>query len=1290
MRLARLTLNGFKSFADRTEFTFDHAVTGIVGPNGCGKSNVVDAVKWVLGERSSKSLRGTEMIDVIFAGSAGRKPSGMASVSLAFENPVDETRAERAISDHAPDGESDEGQTVLTACRRALPIDTDMVEVERRLYRDGTSEYLINGRKARLRDIRELFLDTGIGADAYSIIEQGKVDAMLLASPQERRTIFEEAAGIAKYKQRRIESQRKLDRTQQNLQQTREQLDSTERRLRLVRGQAAKARRWKELDTELRAWRFALTFEQYDDLRTRLCGLTSRQEGLRVERDHAATVLGELEASRQEAELSRHELAGLHKAHEQDRLSARHAGQQATQRLAMLERAAEDATRQSALDETRRVEIARLLEGVEASIDRERGSLASLAEQLGERERSLGVLTHERAALNERLNEQRRLVSERRSAVTRIDRERATLVANLAAEERRGEALREQQEALDRKLARIEQDNASAAAMVTQRREATAEAASCLRALEANLRTLEARVGELDSSRRQAAELVAQTEQELARLDSRRQTLAEMVESRAGYAQAVREVLSRREQGEGFGGVVAPLADLIEPEASATAAVEAALGRDLQALIVGSVNDLPTREEIASLAGRVTFLPMHLHAREAQVASVPQPVEGVVSDDAQGRLVAVRSLVRERDGVSGMSAVLDRLLARTYLVSDLDAALLLAAGPMRDHRCTFVTRNGTVLTESGHVVAGPASTTDEAGGVLQRHAELERLTRDCAQQASRLDEQRRDLAAADEEASALGTAAGEARSLMFAQQKAVVAAQASFEHAEADAARLARECAAWASEAAQLRERGERLHADREQLRERGERLSRLHDEEAGAAATAEAAISGIESAAHAANEHLTQGRIEVGRLAEQAGTSRREVARLEQQRDECVRQARDICVHAERAAARLEEHKAQMKTAEEEIALAADEAARLESLLHEAGLALERAAGEAHRLGVHVGTAREHATRLDRDWHALEVSRRELEVKRETLEDRAREDLSLDVGAEYEEYRALMHESPADGVRVLRIDPPEAALRIDALRDALKKLGHVNLDSIEEETGLARQNDELVRQVADLDAARDSLVVLIAELNEASRHRFGEIFARIQEHFGGEQGMFRRLFGGGKAEVRLMPLIKEIETPDGVRKVETDEVDLLESGIEVIAKPPGKEPRSISQLSGGEKTLTAVALLMSIFRSKPSCFCVLDEVDAALDEGNVGRFNSVVRQFTDLSHFIIITHNKRTMQGADLLYGVTMQERGVSTRVSVRFDQVDQHGRVAAGAGGSLRQGLATMRAEAPTQVGA
>jgi chromosome segregation protein len=322
-------------------------------------------------------------------------------------------------------------------------------------------------------------------------------------------------------------------------------------------------------------------------------------------------------------------------------------------------------------------------------------------------------------------------------------------------------------------------------------------------------------------------------------------------------------------------------------------------------------------------------------------------------------------------------------------------------------------------------------------------------------------------------------------------------------------------------------------------------------------------------------------------------------------------------------------------------------------------GVRVDEAIAAAEAVGEKVLAARHRSQAIERDWHSLEVAKRELEVKRENLEDRAREELMLDLAWEHAEYRALI-----DSGGVVPVDVERAEAEIGTLRDAIKSLGSVNLDSIHEETDLSDQHVKLRAQVEDLDTARGQLLELIDRLNTLSRERFKDVFERIREAFGAENGMFRKLFGGGRAEVRLMPLVKEING----EKVVTDETDLLESGIEIIAKPPGKEPRTISQLSGGEKTLTAVALLMAIFRSKPSCFCVLDEVDAALDEGNVGRFNGVVREFTDRSHFIVITHNKRTMASADQLYGVTMQERGVSKRVSVRFEQVGKNGEIRAG----------------------
>ncbi|MEI7658201.1 MAG: chromosome segregation protein SMC [Phycisphaerae bacterium] len=1333
MRLAKLTVTGFKSFADRTEFSFDHPITGVVGPNGCGKSNIVDAIKWVLGERSSKSLRGTEMLDVIFAGSAGRKPGGMASVSLTFENPI----VERPIDDLAqpvaiavPGGEGDSApnadgaaadasgqaagergadetasgeqasadraggdlqatgeESVVDASvrrRRLLPIDADVVEVERRLYRDGESAYLINGRKARLKDIRELFLDTGVGADAYSIIEQGKVDAMLLASPQERRVIFEEAAGIAKYKQRRIEAQRKLDRAQTNLSTAREELDSTERRLRLVRGQAAKARRFKELDAEFKSWRLALAFDQYDELEQRIVSIASRHNELGGVREAAGAKLAELEAGRQGADLARQEAASGHRALEQERLSAVHAEQQATQRRTMLERSIGESTRQAALDRDRFVAVEQRRQETERSIEQYERSTAEMAAQVAGAEGRLAQTGEQRAAVLEELNEKRQASQARAAAAARIDRERIGLLASIASDAKRADAVREQISQLADKAGRVTRDQEQLQEQVTQTRAASAAAAERVAALEAGLKQVESRFGSLSADRRELADKVARLDQDMVRNDSRRATLQEMVESRAGFAQAVRQVLAARDAGKGFTGVVAPLADLIETradvEADAAAAVESALGADLQALVIESMAALPPREDFGQVKGRVAFLPKSGVARSER-EGLGDALAGIPSDASSSRVLSLRSVVRPRAGHlddAGLHDLLDRLLGRTFLVDDVDAAMLLAAGPLAGRRCRFITRQGGSLIDAdGRVHAGSAGAADESTGILRRRIELETLQRVVADLSAQLHAQREQLRTLDAEAGAASAEAGRTRNELAQAQRLALTEQNRAERLEADAARVGRERQSLEQESAQLGERLAKLEEDRAKLKDRADSLGRLQEEEQAAANALEAEVKTIQVRADAAVEQATAAKVEVGRFTEQLSAARREWSRLQLSRDELARQARELDTQVQRLDARIAEHRQTIDEAVEQIAAAQANVIRLTAEVQAAHEAIVKAEQQVQEIGLQVSSARNEFSAVEREWHSLELQKRELEVKRENLQERSHDDLQLDLQAEYPEYQQMM-----SGGDVARIDTAQAALRIDSARDAIKKLGSVNLESIEEESNLEQQNEDLVRQVADIDAACRQLSELIERLNEVSRTLFGEVFTRIQANFGGDAGMFRKLFNGGKAEVRLMPLMKEVEDADGtVRKVETDQTDLLESGIEVIAKPPGKEPRSISQLSGGEKTLTAVALLMSIFRSKPSCFCVLDEVDAALDEGNVGRFNSVVREYTDRSSFIVITHNKRTMQSADRLYGVTMQERGVSTRVSVRFDQVGKNGEIQAS--GGTRDGTAPPRLE-------
>jgi len=1323
MRLTKLTLSGFKSFADRTEFDFTAPITGIVGPNGCGKSNVVDALKWVLGERSSKSLRGTEMIDVIFAGSEARKPMGMASVALTFDNPVvsgatpipvvNAEQRNSGTAEHSegvaqqPTGEppspsgdhpEPEGDTVInTAVRgvRTLPVDADVVEVERRLYRDGTSQFLINSKRCRLKDIRELFLDTGVGADAYSIIEQGKVDAMLTSSPVERRTLLEEAAGVAKYKQRRIEAQRKLDKAMTSLVSVREQLANTERRLRMVKGQAAKARQFKTLDEDLRATRAALALDQYDQLRQSLASLTTRLDALTASRTQAQDALSGVELAKQEAEIARGEAQGEHRRAENALQSADHAERSARQREELTTKALNEARSQLELDGKRLEDATTRAAAIAESIVMLEREIAALGDKLAEAEAALKVFSEDRAGSHARLVELRSDQAGRRAAAGGIDRERAGLVAAMQSDQRRSAQMRDELASLATRWGQQREEAQTVAARRAEFDVKVDAARLDVTEIEGELAGIDAEFARATDERSARAARLGELEQAFVRKDGRRVTLDEMVRTHAGLGEAARFVLACRADGA-FAGVLAVLADLIDADPAHAALVEVALAENLQALVVPTLAQLPTDAELATLPGRAIFIaasgaaPLSLGAlAEGEgrgegsdsydplqasadhegsdgapgVQSAGAADSGLSEAIASGRVIRLRDSVRAREG-SDIDALLDRHLANVYAVESLESAILLASGPLVGSR--IVTRDGRVLDSGGRVLAGPISAVDGGAGILQRRAELATLDVEVTDLVTVLEAQRTELASVDASAAELNARARALRSALAARQRELASLERDVERADADAARLSREDGSFRDQVTSVEQRLASLEAEQSQLHERSEKLARLHAEQVEAADAIDALLRDAQAAADGAGEKLTAARVEVGRVGEQLSGARRELSRLHASREEAIREARiaDGLVQQRRAA--IDSHIAVLDQARAAIAQSRAAAERARAELGAAEAASVEAQRRVHELGEGVLTVRDKAQAIERDWHSLEVARREVEVKRDNTEQRASDEIALDLPGVYAEYRAMMDDADEDGGgRVMTLDATEGARRVETLRQAIKALGNVNLDAIAEELQLEARNDDLIKQVGDIDAARAELIDLIGQLNVASEARFKETFEAIQKNFCSPEGMFRQLFGGGRAELKLMPVIHEREGPNGEKIQVEGDIDWLESGVEVIAKPPGKEPRSISQLSGGEKTMTAVALLMSIFRSKPSCFCVLDEVDAALDDSNVERFCGVVRRFLDKSHFIVITHHKRTMQAADLLYGVTMQERGVSKRVSVRVDQVAPDGKI-------------------------
>ncbi|MBL8747347.1 MAG: AAA family ATPase, partial [Phycisphaerae bacterium] len=815
---------------------------------------------------------------------------------------------------------------------------------------------------------------------------------------------------------------------------------------------------------------------------------------------------------------------------------------------------------------------------------------------------------------------------------------------------RRLHGLAEQQQKLEARLASAEREE----------REATTALAEADRAVEARRRTiadLESQVSalveeaeSLSGDQRALAGRLSEEEQQGARLDSRRATLDEMIESRVGLGEAVKAVLDRAASARSdesqtetlYAKVLAPLAELIRVEAEDAPAVEAALGSALQAVVVSSVTALLASEQLGSLTGRVTFLALDAASTGRRAGSDEAGTESAARA-IPAPLVADLIHADER-----IMPVVRRLLGRTYLVRDLDAAVMLASGPASGMEARFVTRDGVVLESDGRVTAGPMRGVEQGEGLLQRRSEMAILESKLDELDVVLARDRAELAAIDARAADLNRETASLRVTLAAEHRQLVADESRRQRHQSDLDRFRRERPAICEDLTQTTERAEAIRGEHRAIEERAGSLRRLLDEQASLAQQIEQEIESSQHAADTASERLTAARVEAGQVAEKLASARRELRRLELARDDAAQQRLRLSQSVEHREAAIAEHDRVIAECASEIAEAerqsSDWATRLGTLTDE----VRAASASALSLAERVNGARQQASIIDRDWNSLEITKRELEVRRETLEQRTQEDLSLDLPWEYPEYRRMMSEGDVRRVDVEKVQP-----EIDELKDAIRKLGNVNLDAIEEEQSLEGRNEELIRQVADIDRAVTQLKELIERLSAVSLERFKQSFETIREYFSGQNGMFRRLFGGGKAELRLMPL------------PETGQVDWLESGIEVMAKPPGKEPRSISQLSGGEKTMTAVALLMSIFQSKPSPFCVLDEVDAALDDANVERFAGILRQFLDRCHFIVITHNKKTMQAADQMYGVTMQERGVSRRVQVRFEHIGEGGKI-------------------------
>jgi chromosome segregation protein len=1212
--LKALELAGFKSFADRTRFEFPRGVSVVVGPNGSGKSNVVDAVKWVLGSQSAKSLRGREMTDVIFNGSASRGPLGAGEATLTFDNSTG-----------------------------ALPIEAHEVHVTRRVYRSGEGEYLINRQPCRLRDIRDLLAGTGITTEAYCIIEQGKVDVLLQASPRDRRVIFEEAAGISQFKAKKIAAARRIERVEQNLLRLSDIVDEVESRLRSVRMQAGKARRYREWTTRLQQLRTEVGLVDWRALTRQI---TAREERLAEMTRRCAE---------REAELARTDAEAQ-----------------------ALERESETATERQRQIEAQASTTREQIAALEAAIHTQSARRTDIEQDVARIRRQLTAMSNRDGSTGEQLRDATTKLDAAQAEFALADREHRQQLDSLAAAQAQSNTLRatadecrtEQSEAV-RNLTRLGDRHAALQARLQsthsshqqcelkleQLHEQRRLHESELREVQAAHESIETQVEARQDNVRAAETRLAALREEAVRVEKQRRhldarstrtheriaVLEELNERLEGLNSGVRDVLmAARNAPEGpLGEVRGVIADLFQVDVDTAPMIDAALGEQAEYLVLQSAGRLFDwlNHKTLGVGGRVGFL---------RLDSRP-PADSADSVDLSGEPGVLGRADRFVESAADLVPLARRLLGRTWFVDRLATALRLTQTTGRG--LSFVTTDGELLSADGTLVVGPRRAST---GLLSRRSELHACRQQLADLERQLQSQQvlharieRDIAAEEQQLAAARAQWNEllsqrsdhhhqakfARSQLERLLETVERAAAELQHAAEDGTAIAAELQSTHDDrlatdqaAQQAQERLRAALAGLVELEERVASLRTLTTDRRVAAAKCEQRVEILQSQLAQAQRD-EQAREEA--LAETSGRlSAREIqlADLDQQNLVACGSLADLFVHKEQLARDLSLHLAatvEQRTARQQLQ--------------------ERSRQERSELGA-----------LQSQQHKLELAVNKLRHERQTLGERMQDDygINLEEEARSAEHRARNESSesddnsslPAPG-SLLPASRDSIEREIADLRDQINQIGAVNLDALAELDDLETRFGGLSQQYRDLVDAKAALERIIQRINIDSRQLFLATLETVRGHF---HELFRQLFGGGEADI----VIDEGE-------------DVLECGIEIVACPPGKEACNISLLSGGEKTLTCVALLLAVFRSKPSPFCILDEVDAALDEANIGRFTQVLRDFLSFTQFIVVTHSKKSMSGADTLYGITMEESGVSKHVSVRFEDVSEDGHI-------------------------
>jgi chromosome segregation protein len=1169
MYLKSIQLIGFKSFAEKTTLEFLPGVTAIVGPNGCGKSNISDAIRWVLGEQSAKALRGSEMADVIFNGTDGRKAINLAEVSMTFAEVDPKTLSLPGVN-----------------------LDFTEVTITRRVHRDGNGEYFINKTPCRLRDIQSLFMDTGIGRSSYSLMAQGQIDQILSAHPEDRRTIFEEAAGINKYKHQKKEALRKLEYTEANLVRITDIIKEVKRQIISLQRQAGKARRYKELFDQLKALDTRLARHKYDLLHTDITGLESQITNFVQQSDAFSAQIAEKEQQIADLRRSLSAIEGaindaVARDHELKSDSDRHQQRMTTnaERITELEQLIENHHRETAGAEEKIRVQEELLQSLNAEFEQIDSILATEQAKLHAQQAAVRQLESELSQKNAASNETKSALIDLESAIARSRNELAAL---------------DQKKKYD--VVRAERLSTERLQLQDQRR-----------ALDQRLQTYNDGLAELRTAVNALREALAAKQSELQNTSSLLVAATNQHHVAASDASSKRARLEVLQQFFAAPDGRSTLGQILEVESQYGAAIEAALNHAIHTILA---DDLTAARQL--LASGLQ--------NPAVVAPESTPANGELPDNELplGAMAWASAITRVRD--ARFEPLIRSMLEWVIVVGDLDTALSLR---QQHPHLAVATVRGEFIDEHGILSA-----------VSKSHiGEISALTQEVAQLAAQVSGQETSKAELEQKEAALEIELSALRADLHAKEVALASKEGELNALATEGRDLESKVHTVVSELQSIEQQDTEEKQRREtilaSLRESESRQTELQQQ----MTTAQRAVDELLARKEQMTLQLTELRVSVGGIEHKRRA-------IESQREPIAARVRDLRERMQTCAdeitsytARIQQFRAEI--AESEAAIAELAVSREQSQQQIAGLQHQRGevATGIEQAEEELRAIRKQANEAQSQKSGLEIQLAQKRMEAQNLKDRVWQKYQVNV----DDIRGdtinitIADQGPVITEQVpMPTDWDAIELQVTEMQSKLDAMGPVNVEAINEFEELEERYKFLSQQYEDLIKAKDQLLQVITKINVTTKQLFQETFEKVRENF---QMMYTELFGGGKANLILL-----------------DEADPLESGIEIVAKPPGKQLQSITLLSGGEKTLTATALLFAIYMVKPSPFCVLDELDAPLDESNINRFVRILQRFITQSQFVIITHNKRTIGMADALYGITMEEHGVSKVVSVKF----------------------------------